>query len=287
MDDKDLLESALSDDPVVDTEVEVQAEAQVEEQGQARDEQGRFAAKIEPEAAPAVAEPAKTEQANEANVPSWRLREERERADAADRRFNEAQANWQRQFSELQSRLPKQEPTPVPDVFENPNGFLEHGVKQAVDPINSQISQMREFYSRKDAIREHGQEKVTAAYNAISQGMQQRDPETMAVYHRAMQSMDPFGEIVSWHQQKTVFSQIGSDPNAWFEKELERRMADPGFSAAQLQKIQQATQASSGGKAPSNITRLPPSLNRVSSAQAASDDDGDMSDASLFANAMR
>jgi hypothetical protein len=51
-----------------------------------------------------------------------------------------------------------------------------------------------------------------------------------------MQSMDPFGEIVSWHQQKAVYSRIGNDPNAWFEKELEKRLADPQFASAQLQK---------------------------------------------------
>jgi len=278
--DKELFDSALTDEPVDTVTAEVPEQDQ-QVDGQARDEHGRFAAKqqIEPEAA-ATTEP---QGKDEAHVPSWRLREEREAREAADRRFNEAQAQWQRQLQELQSRLPKTEEPKAPDVFEDPNRFLEHGVRQAVDPIKSEIGQLREFYSRREAVREHGQEKVKAAYDAVANGMQSRDPEVMAIYQRAMQSMDPFGEIVSWHQQKTVFNQIGNDPNAWFEKELEKRLADPQFASAQLQKIQSGVRQQPSG----NTIKLPPSIGKVPSSQSASDDAGDMRDGSLFAHALR
>ncbi len=130
-------------------------------------------------------------------------------------------------------------------------------------------------------------EKVQAAYKAIEQGLSSRDPEAWATYQRAMQSMDPYGQIVQWHQQREVYSQIGNDPNAWFERELEKRMSeDPQFAAKQLQRIQQTTQQSSAAKQAPNRVALPPSLSRMSSAQVATDD-GDLTDASLFANAMR
>lgn len=280
--DKELFESALSDEPIEMVAADEPVAEQPVNDGPARDEQGRFAPK-EPE--PVAAQPMAEAPKDEAHVPSWRLREERERAESAERRAREIEANFQRQFQELQSRLPKQEPTPAPDVFEDPNKFLEHGVRQAVDPIKSEIGQLREFYSRREATREHGAEKVSAAYEAVKQGMQSRDPETMAIYQRAMQSMDPFGEIVSWHQQKTVYSQIGNDPNAWFEKELEKRMADPQFAATQMQRIQSGVRAP--GSQAQNQIKLPPSIGKVPSSHSASDGPADMSDAGLFAHAMR
>jgi hypothetical protein len=210
------------------------------------------------------------------------MREERE---AVERRFQETQTQWQRQIAELQARLPKDEPKPAPDVFEDPNKFLEYGVRQHVDPIRSEITQLREEYSKKWAEKEHGPEKVKAAYDWVAQGMQTRDPEVSAVYQRAMQSMDPYGEILKAHQQKAVYSQIGNDPNAWFEKELEKRLADPQFASAQLQKMQAAVRAP-GSQAPNQI-KLPPSIGKVPSSHSSSDDVADMSDAGLFAHAMR
>lgn len=283
MDNQELFESSLTEEqPVETTEAAPESEVSAGD-GRNRDDQGRFAAKAaaEPEV---VATPEPVPQGkDEANVPSWRLREEREAREAADRRFNEAQSQWQRQFHELQSRLPKPEEVKAPDVFEDPNRFLEHGVRQAVDPIKSEIGQLREFYSRREATREHGAEKVKAAYDAVATGMQARDPEVMAVYQRAMQSMDPFGDIVSWHQQKAVYSQIGNDPNAWFEKELERRMSDPQFASTQLQKIQQGVRT--GSQKPDSIVQLPPSISKVPS--SASDEPGDLSNEFLFRSATR
>lgn len=278
--DKELFESALSDEPIEQVAADEAVAEQPVNDGPVRDEQGRFAPKEpEPVAAP---EP---QGKDEAHVPSWRLREERERAESAERRAREIEANFQRQFNELQSRLPKQEPQPAPDVFEDPNRFLEHGVRQAVDPIKSEIGQLREFYSRRDAEREHGADKVKAAYDWIAQGMASRDPEAVATYQRAMQSMHPFGDLVQAHQQRLVYSQIGSDPNAWFERELEKRMADPQFASAQLQKIQQGVRAP--GSQAQNQIKLPPSIGKVPSSHSAFDDVADMSDAGLFAHAMR
>lgn len=284
--DKELLDSALADEMPETQEVE-QPETVEQPQGQMRDEQGRFAARqAEPEQPQATQQQPAQQEHPQGFVPSGRLREEREAREAIERRFNEAQAQWQRQFEQLQARLPQPEAPKTPDVFEDPNGFLNHGVRQAIDPIKSEIGQLREFYSRREAIREHGKEKVEAAYSAIAQGLQSRDPEAQGVYQRAMQSMDPFGEIVAWHQQKAILSQIGNDPNSWFEKELERRMTDPQFAASYMEKVQQVAR---GGQKPqgNNLINLPPSLNKVPSAQSASDEDGDMSDAALFRQAMR
>jgi hypothetical protein len=280
IEDKELFEAATNDEPIEAVADEPVAEPVND--GQPRDDQGRFAAKAEE---PAVAEPVATEPQGkeEAYVPSWRLREMREEREAVERRFQETQQQWQRQIAELQAKLPKAEPAKAPDVFEDPNAFLQHGVQQAVDPINSKVTSLVESFSKKWAIKEHGQEKVDAAYAWVKEGMQTRNPEVMAVYQRAMASDDPYEHIVGGHQKQTVFSKIGNDPDAWFQQELERRMADPQFSAAQLQRIQ------SGVRAPGapNQIKLPPSIGKVPSSHTASDDVGDMSDGSLFAHAMR
>jgi molecular chaperone DnaK (HSP70) len=281
IEDKELFESATNDEPI-----EVTADEPVAEpvnDGPARDEQGRFAPK-EPEPVVAEVEP-KPEGKDEAYVPSWRLREMREEREAVERRFQETQQHWQRQIAELQAKLPKAEPARVPDVFEDPNGFLQHGVQQAIDPISQQMGKLTEFFSRKDAIREHGEEKVNAAYTALDRAANAGDPEAQAVVSRVKKSMDPYGDMVSWHSKQSVFQQIGNDPNAWFEKELEKRLADPQFASAQLQRIQSGVR-SPGTQTPNQI-RLPPSIGRVPSSQSASEDAPDMSDAGLFAHATR
>lgn len=275
MDDQELFDSVTSHEPTeVADEVQTEVAAEVND-GQPRDEQGKFAQKEQ-----SVEVVTQTEtQGGEAHIPSWRLREQTERAEAAERRAQQIQSDFERRFNELQSRLPKPEPQAAPDVFENPDGFLQHGVSRAIDPVKSEIGQLREFYSRKEATREHGEEKVKAAYDAIAQGMQSRDPEVVATYQRAMQSMDPYGEIVKWHQQKTVYSQIGNDPEAWFNKQLEERMAkDPNFQAKLLGQAQQQVKNPSGTVA--NIVKLPPSLSKVGAATTGSNDD--LSDAELF-----
>lgn len=280
MTEEELFNSATSDEPVT---------APVEEQSQERprDEQGRFAPKAQQEEPEPQPEPKPEPQAQEqvredANVPSWRLREEREAREAAERRAQERDAYWQRQMSELQAKLPKQEAPPPQDPFENPQGFLDHGVKQAVDPIKNEIGQLREFYSRRDAEREHGPERVKAAYDWIAQGMAGRDPDAVATYQRAMQSMHPFGDIVAAHQQRTVYQQIGNDPNAWFDKTFDQRLADPKFAATVLQKIQQSTKAN-----PQNpLVQIPPSLNRATSAAPPAEDDDD-GEAGLLRSALR
>jgi hypothetical protein len=282
MDDKELFESATAAEPVEEVSTE-----------QPRDESGRFAPKArEPEVAEVTAEvaqpeaPAPEKPDNEAIVPSWRLREEREARETAERRYAEERARWERELAEVRANLPKPAPQPKPDLYENPDAFVDHGIRQALDPLQNQMAQLREFYSRREAVREHGQEKVRAAYDAVAQGLQSRDPEVIATYQRAMQSMDPFGDIVSWHQQKTVFSQIGNDPNAWFEKRQAELLKDPTYQAKLLQQIQGSTQSSPQKQ---NVIQLPPSLNKATGSSVTGDelDANDMSDRALFKNALR
>jgi len=295
IDDKELFSSAMADDQIPEA-AEQPAEAPAPEtprqEDRPRDEHGRFAAsrqaaqEVQGDQPEQVAEAPQAKE--EANVPSWRLREVREEA---ERRVAETEARWQRQFEMLQRQnQPKPEPTPAPDLFENPQGAIEYGARQLLTPIEQQQQQLRaelqetrEYYSRRDAEKDHGPETVRDAYNALAQGVQARDPDAIHLYQQVMQSKHPFEVIVAAHKRNSVMQQISQagDLDKWV---MQR--------AAELQQQQAAQQAPAGrqqsnGRPQGSIVKLPPSMSRIPASQLDGDDDGDMSDAALFKHAMR
>lgn len=282
-DDSELFNSAME---VTDP----QAVEPTEPEGQPRDEHGRFAPKAQEQAEPEqpdqdqpaqpTPEPAPEK---EAGIPPWRLREEAEARRAAEARAAELERRAfeiEQRFSQFQQ---KQQPEQVPDIFENPSAFVNQGVRQAIDPIKSEILSIREYYSRREAEREHGKEKVQAAYDALLSARQKNDPEAAAVIQRVAVSPDPFGEIVGWHLKQVVFSQIGADPNAWFEKQLEERLKDPSHQAKLLERIRGQVQQ----QPQRQITQLPPSLNKTPSAAPVDDSGDDDTDGGLLKSALR
>lgn len=144
-----------------------------------RDERGRFAPKTVAEqeaetAAQAQPEAPVTEQPKDTNqgIPPWRLKEE---ADARRAASEEAQ-RYRNEVDELRRQMQaiqkQNEPKPpVPDLYENPDAFVDYRNQQAIEPIKGEINQLREYYSQRDAVREHGAEKVKAAYEALDQGL--------------------------------------------------------------------------------------------------------------------
>ncbi len=283
--DQDIWDSVDESDA---TQVETPHVEEVAEAAETpRDERGRFAPKTvaeqQAEQAPQVqAEPvqaAEPPKDTSQGIPSWRLKEEAEARRAAEERA----ANHERELAELRRQLQKQnEPKPVvPDLYENPDGFVDHRTNQAIEPIKGEINQLREYYSQRDAIREHGAEKVKAAYEALAQGLNARDPEVIAVYQRAMSSIDPYGDIMKWHKKQTIFSTIGDDPEAFVERQIEERLKDPTYQAKVLERIRGTAQTR-----PSTVTPLPPSLNRATSAAALSGGEDD-SDEGLLQSALR
>jgi hypothetical protein len=277
-DDEALFDSAMTD----------ASEPQAQETGQPRDEHGRFAPKSvqEPEPQP-ESEPAPVaqqeqqqpqQQPQEQGIPSWRLKEEAERRREAEARL----AQMQQRLAELERQT--KQPEKVPDLYENPDAFVDHRARQYIDPLDARQRQLTEYYSRKDAIRAYGQEKVTAAYNALDQELRSGNPEALMIFEKAKQSLDPFDDIVQWYQKQTVFSQIGSDPNAWFEKQLEERLAkDAAFQAKLIERIRGNVQQQPRPV----VTQLPPSLNKATSSAPPSDEDDDNSEAGLLRTALR
>lgn len=284
--DKELFEAAITDEPIeIVSDVDTPEPVQSADDGISRDDKGRFASKAEDHPAPVVTNP-EPQGRDEAHVPSWRLREERERAESAERRASEVEAKWQRQFQELQSRLPKPEPAPRPDLYEDADGFVRQGVRDEVQPMLDPIVQSMHYNNRLIASQVHGKDKVDTAVAEFDKLVASGELHP-AEYQKVRNNPNPFAAAVDFIQQRTALQRVGNDPDAWFEKELEKRLADPQFASSQLQRIQQSVRNPSGNQSPANIVKLPPSIGKMPSSHSASDDTGDMSDGSLFAHAMR
>lgn len=266
---EELFNSALTDE----APEAVEQIAADEGDSRARDEHGRFVAKTEePEPKPAAAQETKpAESKDEAHVPSWRLKEIREERDA----LRQQNAELQRRFLASQ---PKPEPAAKPDIFEKPDEFVRSNIEEMVTPLQQQFSTFIETVSRKDAIREHGQERVTEAFSALDQAAKAGDPQAVAIVQAVKQSMDPYGDIVNWYRG----AEASRDPDAFFQRRLEEALKDEKFKGELLTKLQPAPE-----EKPTTVFKLPPSISRVPPARSASDEVGDMSDSSLFAHAMR
>lgn len=237
---------------------------------------------LEPVAPPAVqvtTTPAAPVQPSEPAIPPGRLREETEARRAAERRAIELEAR----LAAIERQQQPQQPRQRADVFENPSAFVQEEVQPILDPVTQQISQMREFYSRREATREHGAEKVKAAYDWIAEGIASRDPEAVAVYQRAMQSMDPFGDITRAHLQRQTFQEIGGDLNAYRQRVLDEALKDQAFQAKVLEAARaQAQAAGTTITRPAGAVASLPSITKVGAAALSEGQQPDLSDAELF-----
>jgi hypothetical protein len=293
MDDKELFSSAMTDDPTPETTeqpVERQ-EAPPQQDGRPRDEHGRFVAPRgahEPEPQPEPQQPAAQQpdpaRDEGAHVPSWRLREEREKAEAIERRYNDERMQWQRQLEMLQRQMPKPEPAPKPDWYENPDAANEYGTRQLLTPLEQRIQAMEEraqaqleYNSRNYAFQQFGEQAVRSAYDWTANGIRTQDPEVVHAYNRAMQSPDPYGAMVQAYKRASIVQQIeaAGGPDKWREQQL---------ASGQPQQQSRPQQSSQ----PQGRVNLPPSLRNTPSARSGNDDDSsDTSDAALFRQAMR
>lgn len=201
--------------------------------------------------------------------------------------LSENDRRWEQRFNQFAQQIQPRETKPevaevVPDIFEDANGFLQHGVSKAIDPVNQRIARITETFSRRMAIKDHGPEKVNAAFSALDQAAKSGNREAMEMVARVKQSDDPFGDIVDWHAKSSVISEVGNDPAAFIQKKLDEALNDPAFLAKAAEKLGVKPAVT---VKPANTTQALPSLNRVT---AAADEDGDEEDArEVFNSALR
>lgn len=296
--DADLYSAATADEAPADQGTQeaepAQAEPKVDASGRVHDPAtGKFAPKAKDAEAAPTQQPS-TEQAPKtddegAQVPSWRLRELREQREAAEKRAQDKEREnleLQTHLRSLDARLRQLTDTPKepPDFYADPAAFVDDRLNPARQELGQQLGQMKEGFSKLIAIDKFGEEAVTAAYSELEKQM--REGSGQPDYARIMRSAHPYGELVKWHKSQVARQTVGDDPAAWFEKQLEERLKDPTYQGKVLERIRGTANTQPNGSAPR--VQLPPSLNKVAAAaRVTGEDDGDLSDASLYRHATR
>jgi hypothetical protein len=201
-------------------------------------------------------------------VPPGRLREESEKrrvAEAAAVEKDKKLDTLQREFDAFKAGItaPKsqvQEPQKAiepPDMFADPQGWAAY----------QRAEMKREFETRlvegslADAHETHG-EKFVAAYTELQRaGMAETQQfGSSPTVTRIWSATNPGKALMNWHQQQATVREVGNDPNAWLEKKLAERLADPEFLAKAVESARANARQGDNGR-PRTATRMPPSLN--------------------------
>jgi len=155
-----------------------------------------------------------------------------------EQRMADQDARWEQRFNQLFQSFQRpqqqpQQPAPRPDLYENPQGFVQSEVKELVDPRFQQFEQAMLHNSRLVANSIYGgAEKVNAAEQAFMTALQQGKVDP-ADYHRVVNSPNRYAEAVEWHKRQSVLSETGGDLTQYRQKLLD----DPDFMAEVAKKL--------------------------------------------------
>lgn len=276
--DKELFEQALSDnDPVAPSDpVEVSAD-----DGQPRDEHGRFAPKAEePVSITVVGDNGVDPPAikvipaqEEAHVPSWRLREISEARDAERTRAQRLERELEHLRVQIEANKPKPEPA---NIFEDPEGYI-NGVQQTLD---QRLTAQRFEFSEMTARDKHGDQKVDEALQWVEANVQKGTPEA----YRIERARHPYAEMIRVMDERKTLSEIGTDPNAYVQKKLDEALNDPAFLAKAIERVR--AQGGQGVQQPATLIDIPPSIGRAPSAGSSRQAALPMNDAEMYRDAI-
>ena len=213
---------------------------------------------------------------NAPQVPSWRVREinEEKRQIAAENERMKAELAQLRQ-APRQVEQPKPAEKPArPDPLLDPDGYAA--------AIRQELREEALNERREESLlraREANQAEFDEAYEAAQKAV---DPALKA---RMQATRDPGKTLIEWHREQKTRAEVGTDPNAYFQKKLDAWLADPANQAKVIEKARgEAEKHLQPGKAPA--VSLPPSLTRATNASGeASADDNDTSDEGLWRHA--
>ncbi len=219
-----ILTPAQPSEPAPVTEPTPAPEPKADSTGRLHGEGGKFAPKtpkaetpavpvaqppgtgVKPEAAP----PAASSQPNPGHVPVQALIDQRLEA----RQHRQRAEELQRRLDDIEKAKTAQ---PV-DWFADPDA----AIKQYFAPIQQQFDQTKTTLtlraSKAEAIATHGKDTVAAMEAAVGAAMEAGDPEIQHLRQQMMQSDDPVGVAMQWHQRKSVLNEVGTDPAAYREK---------------------------------------------------------------------
>ena len=224
---------------------------------------------------------AETEQKEEAVVPSWRLREINEAKAAAEAQLiqeREAKTRLEAELSAIRRQTQQQQtqqPEQLPDIFENPDGFIEYQRQQMAE-----IQRQNALHTAKvEAYAIHGYETVEGAYKAALE-IEHTNP---GVAQRIMAAPNPWAEAVSWHKEVQTQKEIGEGGIDGFRERLKSEiMADPEFRKSVFEEMR-----SKAGVAPKKENvGVVPSLNEApATAVTGTANEREMSEEELFRSA--
>lgn len=249
-----------------------------------RDEHGRFAPKAgEPEPVATEAEGQQPQAATPTETPSGHvplaaLHAERAKTKTLEQQMQQMQATLQALQQRPQQPQPVAEQPKPKDFWEDPNGF----VADQLTPIQRQLQATALRTSKMLATQAHGRETVQAAYEELGRALQ-TDPQARFAYQQIMESDHPYDEMVNWHRRQQAMARVGTDPDAFIEAELEKRLSDPAFQAKVMERARAA--AGSGQSQSPPLTAVPPSLSRIPTGGNAVVE-ADMSSEGLFRHAL-
>lgn len=263
---------------------------------QPRSEDGRYASKDQNEPVTvAVDSPAATPPAADlaapaapvapdGHVPLAALQEERNKRQEMERRLAEIEARTRIQTPQ-QPQQPQQ-PQPEPEIWTDPNAYFDHRLAPTVQAME----QMREQMFEMAAGQQLGFDKVDAAKSAFEEQIKKEGPQgetfrlAQQLFGQGAQG-NPFTKLVEWHKRQSIFAEVGDDPRAWMEREMEKMLADPAKSAAIMEKIR-----AGAGQQPSpavipNGRSVPPSISAIPGGGGPSGAPTAASDMDAFRNA--
>jgi hypothetical protein len=262
LNETELFNQSVSDEPVETTETPV-VEAEQDQAAAETDQEATAEATAEKPPIPPK--------------PEWRLREDAERARAAEAELANERAEkaaLRQRLEALERPAPKTEATKPtrPDPLLDPDGYAA-AIRQE---LREEVLNERREESLQQAA-EADPENFKAAY-ALAQ--QRVDPALKA---RMQESRNPGKTLLTWYREQKTVQEVGNDPSAWLESKLAERLKDPAFLAKAVEAAQNSARQPPQQTNGRPRVELPPSLSSASRSNAAArTDNTDVSDSELF-----
>lgn len=177
----------------------------------------------EPAAPPAVEEP-------QQSAPITALLDEREKRQNAERQMQQLQ----QQLAQLQAA---QQPKEAPDFFEDPQRAAQHYIAPLQQQLQAQKLEMSKFH----ASQAFGEDVVAEAMTFFDQNP--------ALSHQFIEHPSPFHAAVEFYKKQKVLADMGSDPEAYINQQVEARM--------QAKMQEQATRPAAPKAPPPSMAKAP------------------------------
>jgi len=148
---------------------------------------------------------------------------------------------------------------PMPEIWEDPTAWGQRLVNDATSGLVNRVSRQGEVISHMAAITVHGKEAVDAAYKYLDEKCTNpaTGPQYRQVLTALMQSDDPYGNLVTWHQGQPEVQK------AQWRAEWEREMANtPRPPAGQPANAAAPANGRAPGPMPSNFAGAPNGTSR-------------------------